>query len=134
MSGIVLAFYLIIESPVYITVFFLSFVVVVMYAFRRRLLNMELLQLSAVAPLSSSSIEHDNEPEEDLIDISISSDSSESSRSKSIRSSRSLESLSDYGHEQSSEGSSLYKSPSSMSAESEWNLNPSGSSSEIFSP
>ena len=79
---------------------------------------MNLLQLSAVAPLSPDP-EGDREPEADFISISISSESSESPRSKSNRSSPSLASLSDSLDEESSENSSLYLSPSSMSAESD---------------
>eukprot|EP01036_Dinobryon_divergens_P026337 gene26337-biopygen21943 len=54
-SGIVLAFYLVIESPLYITLFFLSAMVAISYANRRRLAKLAARRLMAVTPLPSSS-------------------------------------------------------------------------------
>ena len=54
-SGIMLAFYLVIESPLYIMLFFLSAMVVIFYANRQRLARLTYKRLMAVTPLPSSS-------------------------------------------------------------------------------
>eukprot|EP01036_Dinobryon_divergens_P035313 gene35313-biopygen27912 len=79
-SGIVLAFYLVIQSPLYITLFFLSVMVAIFCANRRRLAKLAAKRLMAVTPLPSSSpvntpmdevVVHEN----CLISYSISSES-----------------------------------------------------------
>ena len=53
-SGIVLAFYLVIESPLYITLFFVSAAAAVFFANRRRLFQLASRRLMDVTPLPSS--------------------------------------------------------------------------------
>jgi hypothetical protein len=55
-SGIVLAFYLVIESPLHITLFFLGAMAVIFYANRRRLARLAARRLMAVTPLPSSGL------------------------------------------------------------------------------
>jgi hypothetical protein len=82
-SGIGLAFYLVIESPLYITLFFLGVMVAISFANRRRLAKLAARRLMAVTPLPPSSSLSDGDDlldeqageEEASISYSISSES-----------------------------------------------------------
>jgi hypothetical protein len=75
-SGIVLAFYLVIRSPLYITLFFLSAMSAISYANRRRLAKLAARRLMAVTPLPSNDQLDEQADEDDAsISYSISSES-----------------------------------------------------------
>ncbi len=83
-SGIGLAFYLVIESPLYITLFFLGAMVAISFANRRRLAKLAARRLVAVTPLPPSSAVNTSTEGEMRIDIE--SDDKELSISYSITS------------------------------------------------
>eukprot|EP01035_Chromulina_nebulosa_P027316 gene27316-35900_t len=55
-SGIVLVFYMVIKSPIYISLFFLSVIMVAVYANRRRLSKLASRRLMEVTPLPSNPV------------------------------------------------------------------------------
>ena len=98
-SGIVLAFYLVIKTPLYITLFFASAAVFFVYTNRRSLSRLLAKRLDVVTPLPSTSLTIDpvelvsplrrdiDEDDEFSVNFSISSESIAASKEESFRSS-----------------------------------------------
>ena len=137
-SGIVLAFYMVIQSPLYIALFFLSALLAILFANRRRLLSrfvfnqfqsgsMDVMPLittlipsDIVAKKKKTAIVSSDAElpadEESSISYSISSDTVSSAPNKPPSSSHPIPLLVD-SHHSSDEGSSYYSSPAISDAD-----------------